>query len=136
MDIKAGTYTSSPSLHLPSQQPSPTTTHNITLALFLFPNRNAPKFLRYSLKYTRVLLRFLWHRADAYVHVSFPVAVTTISRFCPVSYWRTQHLHFGFFFKVTCSTCDASPGPWAVTLPTSTVAAFVAGPTFSLTGCC
>ena len=45
-------------------------------------------------------------------------------------YWSTQHLHLGFFFKVTCSTCDASPGPWAVTLPTSTVA-FVAEPTWN-----
>ena len=39
-------------------------------------------------------------------------------------YWSTQHLHLGFFFRVTCSTCEASPGPAAVTRPTSTVAVF------------
>lgn len=38
-------------------------------------------------------------------------------------YCRTQHLHLGFFFRVTCSTCEASPGPCAVILVTSTVAA-------------
>jgi len=37
-------------------------------------------------------------------------------------YCSTQHLHLGFFFSVTCSTCDASPGPCAVILATSTVA--------------
>lgn len=37
-------------------------------------------------------------------------------------YCSTQHLHLGFFFRVTCSTCDASPGPCAVILATSTVA--------------
>lgn len=38
-------------------------------------------------------------------------------------YCRRQHLHLGFFFRVTCSTCEASPGPCAVIRATSTVAA-------------
>lgn len=49
-------------------------------------------------------------------------------------YCRTQHLHLGFFFRVTISTCEASPGPCAVILATSTVAALDAA-TLSLTGC-
>lgn len=36
------------------------------------------------------------------------------------SYCSTQHLHFGFFFIVTCSTCIASPWGFTVTLCTST----------------
>lgn len=50
-------------------------------------------------------------------------------------YCSTQHLHLGFFFRVTCSTCDASPGPCAVILATSTVAVLDDAATFSLTGC-
>lgn len=50
-------------------------------------------------------------------------------------YCRRQHLHLGFFFKVTCSTCEASPGPCAVILATSTVAALDDVTTLSLTGC-
>lgn len=46
-------------------------------------------------------------------------------------YCNTQHLHLGFFFRVTCSTCDASPGPCAVILATSTVAV-LAAPTYSI----
>lgn len=49
-------------------------------------------------------------------------------------YCSTQHLHLGFFFRVTCSTCDASPGPCAVILATSTVAVLDDVATFSLTG--
>lgn len=48
-------------------------------------------------------------------------------------YCNTQHLHLGFFFRVTCSTCDASPGPCAVILATSTVAV-LDDAAFSLTG--
>lgn len=52
---------------------------------------------------------------------------TLFSRYC-----NTQHLHLGFFFNVMISTCDASPGPCAVILATSTV--LDAEPTFSLAG--
>lgn len=37
----------------------------------------------------------------------------------PTNYCITQHLHFGFFLIVICSTCDASPG-WTAVLCTST----------------
>lgn len=37
----------------------------------------------------------------------------------PTNYCITQHLHFGFFLIVTCSTCEASPGCTAVPLCTS-----------------
>lgn len=47
-------------------------------------------------------------------------------------YCSTQHLHLGFFFRVTCSICDASPGPCAVILATSTVAVLDDAATWSI----